>query len=102
MTKPYAEQTREERVAALDRIQNVLIHADYRELYLRWSEDAADLQRQMDNAPNWDTFVAARAAKLYVSERLLKLRDNVVAEKADLEEVAAVEAPLPPTDYEIE
>lgn len=102
MTKLYAEQTREERVAALDRIQNVLIHADYRELYLRWSEDAADLQRQMDNAPNWDTFVAARAAKLYVSERLLKLRDNVAAEKADLEEVAAVEASLPPTDYELE
>ena len=102
MSKPYAEQTREERIAALDRIQNVLIHADYRELYLRWSEDAADLQRQMDNAPNWDTFVAARAAKLYVSERLLKLRDNVAAEKADLEEVAAVEASLPPTDYELE
>lgn len=102
MSKLYAEQTREERIAALDRIQNVLIHVDYCELYLRWSEDAADLQRQMDNAPNWDTFVAARAAKLYVSERLLKLRDNVAAEKADLEEVAAVEAPLPPTDYEIE
>lgn len=100
--KPYVDQTREERIACLDRIQNVLVHADFAELKKRWSADAADLQRQMDNAPDWETFVAARAVKLYVSEALLKLRDNVAAEKADLEEAAAEEAPLPPTDYELE
>lgn len=99
-TKPYADQTREERIAALDKIQNVLLSNDYQELQSRWSADAADLQRQMDNAPDWDTFVAARAVKLYVSEALLKLRDNVAAEKADLE--VSAEEVLRPTDYEIE
>lgn len=102
MTKPYAEQTVEERLASLDKIQNFLIHPDWRELYFRFSADAQDLQRQMDEAPNWDTFVAARAMKSYLTERLLNLRDLVAAEKADLEESQLAGDPLPPTDYEVE
>jgi len=57
----------------------------------------------MNEARDWDTFVAARAVKLYIEQRVLKLRDLLAAEKADLEADKTVdEAPLPPTDYEIE
>lgn len=100
--KPYGEQTRGERIASLDKIQNLLVHPDWRELYLRFSEDAADLQRQMDNAADWESFVAARAVKLYLNARIMNLRELVAAEKADLEAVGADDAPLPPTDYELE
>jgi len=100
--KPYSEQTREERIASLDKIQNILVHADWRELYLRFAEEAADMQRQMDNAVDWESFVAARAVKLYLTARVMNLRELVAAEKADLEAVGADDAPLPPTDYELE
>lgn len=100
--KPYAEQTREERIASLDKIQNVLNHPDWRELYLRLTEDRLDAQAQMDTAPDWETFVAARAVKVYLDARVINLRELVAAEKADLEAVGAEDAPLPPTDYEIE
>lgn len=102
MSKPYDEQTTEERLTSLDKLQNLLVHPDWRELYLRFSSEVNDLQRQMDDAPNWETFVAARAVKLYVSERVLKLRDLVAAERADLEESQLADEPLPPTDYEAE
>lgn len=99
--KPYADQTRDERLASLDKIQNVLLHDDWRELFLRFSDEYADVQRQMDEATSWEIFVAARAVKLYIGERLLKLRDLVTAEKADLEMAKAAEAEfLPPTEYE--
>lgn len=101
MTKPYSEQTAEERVASIDKALNVVVHPDWRELYLRFSDERNDMQRQMDEAPNWETFVAARAVKLYIQDRLLNLRERLHAEKADLEE-GAVERPLPPTDYEAE
>lgn len=100
--KPYSEQTREERIASLDKIQNVLVHPDWRELYLRFAEEAADLQRQMDNAVDWESFVAVRAVKMYLTARVMNLRELVAAEKADLEAVGADDAPLPPTDYELE
>jgi len=56
----------------------------------------------MDDATNWETFVAARAVKLYVENRLLPLREIVLAEKADLEADSEAFEPLPPTDYERE
>lgn len=99
--KPYSEQTREERVASLDKIQNVLVHPDWRELYLRFSEDLTNVQHQMDHAVDWESFVAARAVKLYLTTRVMNLRELVAAEKADLESIGP-EAPLPPTDYELE
>lgn len=95
--KPYGGQTLDERITALDKIQNVLHHADWRELYLRWTDEAADMQRQMDGAPDWEIFVAARAVKLYIKDRLLNLRELVSFEKTDLEETRDV---APPTDYE--
>lgn len=101
--KPYADQTPDERLASLDKMQNVLLHPDWRELFLRFSEEYADMQRQMDEAQNWETFVAARAVKLYIKERLLNIKDLVAAEKADLEaDIAVSDEPLLPTDYERE
>lgn len=100
--RPYSEQTREERIASLDKIQNVLNHPDWRELYLRIADDRADMQRQMDNALDWESFVAARAVRIYLDARVINLRALVAAEKADLEAVGAEDAPLPPTDYELE
>lgn len=103
LLKPYADQTPDERLASLDKMQNVLLHPDWRELFLRFSEEQADMQRQMDEAPNWETFVAARAIKTYIKERLLNLKDLVAAEKADLEADKAVSGePLLPPDYECE
>lgn len=97
----YAEQTAEERLASIDKALNVLVHPDWRELYLRFTDEKAEMQRQMDEAPDWETFVAARAVKLYIQNRLLSLRDLLDAERADLEVVEAGE-PLLPTDYERE
>ncbi len=98
--KPYAEQTAGERLASLDKLQNVLLHTDWRELYLRLSEEADEMQRQMDNAVNWEAFVAARAVRLYLRTRVLNLAELVAGEKADLEaEIARGDAP---PDYEID
>ena len=83
--KPYEEQTAEERLRSLERIQNVVMHADWSELYLRFSDDLRQAQWQMDNAPDWDTFVAARAVKLYIETNLLNLRERVKEEKEELE-----------------
>jgi hypothetical protein len=99
--KPYADQSPEERLASLDKMQNVLLHPDWRELYLRLTDECADVQRQMDEAPDWETFVAARAVNLYIKNRLLGLRDLVAAEKADLESNKS-DTPLGPTEYEAE
>lgn len=98
--KPYAEQTAEERAASLDRLMNVLVHPDWQEMYLRFSEEAADAQRQMDEAQNWETFVAARAVRLYIRDRILGLRDLVVAEQSVLAETES--DVLQPTDYEVD
>lgn len=101
--KSYDDQTPDERLAALDKTQNVLLHPDWREVYLRFASEAADVQRQMNDAPDWDTFVAARAIKLYIESHVLGLRALVEAEKADLEADKVVgDAPLLPTDYEAE
>lgn len=100
--KPYAEQTAQERLVSLDRVLNVLIHPDWSEMYAMLSDDSVSARRQMEEAANWDTFVAARAVYLYVTERLMKLREHVSAEKADLEADKAVPETLPPTDYELE
>lgn len=101
--KPYAEQTAQERLAALDKLQNVLLHADWREIYLRLVDDAEGMQCLMDDACDWESFVAARAVKTYLRERLLNLRDLVESEKAQLEaEMATEGAILPPPDYEID
>lgn len=102
MAKPYDEQTPEERLAALDKMQNVLLHPNWSELETRFASEHADVQRQMNDAPDWDTFVAARAVKLYLERHVLGLRELVEAEKADLEADTAVDVPLPPTDYERE
>jgi len=101
--KPYAEQTVDERIASLDKLSNLLIHDNWREFYLLLTADAEDMQRQMDDAASWETFVAARAVKSYVRTRLMALRETVMAEKADLEaEKAMGDVPLAPTDYEVE
>jgi hypothetical protein len=100
--KPYAEQTSDERIASLDKQLNILVDPDWAELAARFQSEAADLHKQMDEAPNWETFVAARAVHLYV-ERLLKLRELVQSEKDDLEaDQVTLDEPLPPTDYEVE
>jgi len=101
--KHYSEQTVEERIASLDKLTNLVIHPDWREFYLLLTADADAMQAQMDDSPNWETFVAARAVKNYVRDRLMELRAIVAAEKADLEaDKAAEDVPLPPTDYELE
>ncbi len=101
--KSYGEHTADERLVSLDKLQNILLHPDWRELYLRLTEDAETMQDQMDHALDWEQFVAARAVKMYVRERLLNLRDLVASEKADLEhDKAAADAPMPPPDYEQE
>lgn len=95
--KPVAEQTAEERIKSLDRVQNVLNHPDWREVYLLFNDAAARAQHQMDDAPDWDTFVAARAVKLYIQTYLLNLRERVKLEKEELEADAtiSVDDPLP-------
>lgn len=97
MAKPYNEQTPEERLKSLDRIQNVLGHADWQEMYLLFNDAAVQAQYQMDNAPSWDSFVAARAVKLYVQGHLLNLRERVKAEREELEAdlTVAADDPLP-------
>lgn len=91
-SKPYAEQSTEERLASLDKIQNVMLHADWRELYLRWHSDRNDVQRQMDEAHDWETFVAARAIRLYIDNHLLNLREMVAGEVEDLTAVKQQDA----------
>jgi len=101
--KPYDEQTVDERIASLDKLTNLLIHENWREFYLLIAADADNMQRQMDEAQNWETFVAARAVRSYLRTRLMALRETVMAEKADLEaEKAMGNVPLAPTDYEVE
>lgn len=101
--KPYGEQTVEERIACLDRTLNVLAHADWRELHLHFADEAAAYRRQMDDAPNWETFVASRAVYRYVSEHLMKLAETVKHQKEELEaEKLAQDMPLPPADYEVD
>jgi len=101
--KSYDEQTVDERIASLDKLTNIVIHPDWREFYLFLTADVDSMQQQMDNAENWETFVAARAVKNYVRSRLMGLRESVAAEKAELEaDKAAEDVPLPPTDYELE
>jgi len=101
--KSYDEQTVDERIASLDKLTNLLIHENWREFYLLIAADADNMQRQMDEAQNWETFVAARAVRSYLRNRLMNLREAVVAEKAELEaEKAMTDEPLAPTDYEVE
>lgn len=101
-SKPYADQTVEERLKSLDRLQNVLVHPDWSELYLRLADHKAQAQQSMDDASNWDSFVAARAIKLYIQSELLNLREMVAHEKSELESQAAADEVLPPTDYELD
>jgi hypothetical protein len=102
-TNARPDLTVEERIKELDRIQNVLLHTDWRDIHLMLQDDRNAAQQQMDAAPNWDSFVAARAVKTYLEQRMLVLRDLVAAEKQELEaQVAAGDAPLPPTDYELD
>jgi len=83
-------------------LQNILLHADWEELQYRLEEDRKQLRQMMDEAPNWDTFIAARATRNYL-DILLNLPKAVSVEKDDLEaEQAAVNEPLPPPDYEID
>jgi len=97
--KPVAEQTAEERIKSLDKVQNVLNHPDWREVYLMFNDAAAQAQHQMDDAPDWDTFVAARAVKLYIQTYLLDLRERVKLEKEELEaDMSAVTTDTPPED----
>ena len=101
--KAYGDHSADERLASLDKLQNLLLHPDWRELYLRLADDAADMQEQMDSAVDWEQFVAARAVRMYVRDRLLNLRDLVAAEKDELErDKAALTEPLLPPDYERE
>lgn len=101
--KPYGEQTIEERIACLDRILNVVTHKDWSEVYLHLADEAANFRRKMEDASNWDAFVANRAVYLYVSEYLMELATRVKHEKEELEaEKLAQGKPLQPTDYEIE
>lgn len=101
--KPYGEQTTEERIACLDRMLNVLAHQDWRELHLHFADEAATYRRQMEDAPDWETFVANRAVYLYVSGQLMKLAENVKHQKEELDsEKLAQDVPLPPADYEID
>ena len=99
--KPYEEQTAEERLKSLERIQNVVMHADWSELYLRFNDDLRQAQWQMDNAHDWDTFVAARAVKLYVETNLLNLRERVKEEKEELEAELAMGDPPWPVDDDL-
>lgn len=93
----------QERIASLDRIQNVMGHADWRELYLRFAEDASSLREQMESSPNWETFVAARALYQYLSNHMMKFPDIIKGEKEELEaELLAQGTPLPPADYEVD
>lgn len=101
-TKSYAEQTPEERIASLDRMQNVFACADWRELYLRFADDAAAFRQQMENAPDWDHFIAARALYLHTRDYLMRLREIVKNEKEDLEGDLLVPGAMPPTDYELD
>lgn len=101
--KAYGDHSADERLVSLDKLQNLLLHPDWRELYLRLDADAADMQEQMDSAVDWEQFVAARAVRMYVRDRLLNLRDLVAAEKDELErDKAALTEPLLPPDYERE
>lgn len=98
VSKPYGEQTPEERLKSLDRLQNILGHADWSEMYLRAADDVGQMQWQMDNAHDWDTFVAARAVKTYIQDHLLKLRERVKEEKEELETELAMGEQPPPDD----
>ncbi len=101
--KAYGDHTADERLASLDKLQNLLLHPDWRELYLRLAEDAAVMQEQMDNAVDWEQFVAARAVRTYLRDRILNIRDLVSAEKDELErDKSAPTDPLLPPDYERE
>jgi hypothetical protein len=97
------EPSPDERLAALDKMLNVLVHPDWREVYLFLAADAEAAQQQMDHASGWEAFVAARAVKTYLRERLMALRELVNAEKADIEAAQAAErGPLDPPEYEVD
>ena len=100
--KPYAEHTVDERVASLRKIQGVLAHSDWRELYLRWSADAQAFQEIMDGARSWDEYLDARGAKVYIKTCLLDLRERVNSEKEVLETDLLTEKVPLPTEYETE
>lgn len=101
--KPYGEQTIEERIACLDRMMNVVNHQDWRELYLHFADEAATYRQQMEDAPDWETFVENRAIYRYVTKHLMELSGSVKRQKEELEaERLAQDIPLPPADYEID
>lgn len=101
LEKPYSEQTIDERITSLDRMQNVLGHQDWREMYLRFADEAALFRREMEDAQSWENFVANRAVYQYITRHLMNLSTLVKEEKEELEVNKLAEGqPLPIPEYE--
>lgn len=97
--KSYGDQSVEERIVCLDRMLNVVAHKDWREVYLYFADEAATYRRKMEEAVDWEAFVASRAVYLYLTGPLMHLSSEVKAQKEELENGMV---DLPPPDYEID
>jgi hypothetical protein len=82
--KSFMEMTDQEKIQSCDRMLNVLLHPDWQEVYFTFSDAAKNFRQEMENAPDWESFVSARAKYEYIRDVILKLPDNIKTMRDEL------------------